>query len=202
MKRTKDGFDDLDAMRQDMDELGQALHAEPKGAAPRGPEGPGRKAKDGAPKAKPIRGRKRLAAGLLALSLAVPVRAGDARETRRQAAADSLRALRVVISVEIKPGNAVMALKNPRAADSLLRGLSSRESVLEALRDSSLARTIRDPDEFRSYWNRLEERNGIKAVKGRMAAQDVDRSRIPKAYLFDSSVVVYPGWIIVRRARL
>jgi hypothetical protein len=197
----RDGYDDLDEMRKDIDELGEAMHVKPDGKNGGQARKPARGADE--PKKKTGRGRKRIAAaGLLAaLALSLPVRAADAGAEKRHAPADSLRALRVIISSEVKSGNEVMALEKPKVADSLLRILPSRESVLERFHDSSLARSIRNPDEFRAYWNRLEERNGIKTVKGRMAAQDVDKSLIPRAYLFDSSVVVYPGWIIVRRVR-
>jgi hypothetical protein len=116
-----------------------------------------------------------------------------------KAKADSLRALRLLISSELRTGNEVLRLKEPGLSDSLLRRPEPREKLMQALRDSSRARSIRDPEEFKAYWDRLERENGIKAVKDQMAAQDVDKSRIPHAYLFDSSVVVYPGWIILRR---
>lgn len=128
-----------------------------------------------------------------------PAREGAAKRETKAAKADSLDALRVLLSSEVKTGNEVLILKNPTATDSLLRNPAPRESFLRGLQDSSLAREIRSPKEFSAYWNRIEQENGIPVLKNQMAAHDVDKSLIPKAYLFDSSVVVYPGWIIIRR---
>ncbi len=130
----------------------------------------------------------------LVLAIALSAHAGED-------AVDSLRALRVLISSEMKTGNEVFELKDARLSDSLLSHPSSRGSFLKGLRDSAVSRPVRGPEEFRSYWERIEKENGIGDLKGQMAAHDVDKGRIPKTYLFDSSVVVYPGWIIVRRMR-
>ena len=80
-----------------------------------------------------------------------------------------------------------------------MRHPAPRETFLRGLRDIALARPVRGPEEFRAYWDRLEKENGIPAMHSQMAAHDIDKGRIPKAYLFDSSVGVYPGWIILRR---
>lgn len=128
-----------------------------------------------------------------------PAQAAPTADAAAGAKADSLHALRVLLSSEVKTGNEVLILKNPAVTDSLLRNPPTRESFLQGLRDSALARPVRTPEEFRGYWNRIEKENGIPALRSQMAAHDVDKTLIPKAYLFDSSVVVYPGWIIVRR---
>lgn len=137
----------------------------------------------------------------LALALAISAHAGakaESAKTAKTAKADSLHTLRIMLSSEVKTGNEVLILKNPAVTDSLLRNPSPRETFLRGIEDSSLARPVRTPEEFSVYWNRIEKENGISALQSQMAAHDVDKSRIPKAYLFDSSVVVYPGWIIVR----
>jgi len=134
----------------------------------------------------------------LALALACLAHEALAADGAKSVKADSLHALRVLLSSEVKTGNDVLILKNPAVTDSLLRNPSPRETFLHGLQDSALARPIRTREEFSVYWNRIEQENGIAALQSQMAAHDVDKSLIPKAYLFDSSVVVYPGWIIVR----
>jgi hypothetical protein len=152
-------------------------------------------------------GHKDTAPGPAASASAAPASASPASEAPApsapapatapgEAKADSLHALRFLLSKEVKPGNEVLILKNPRLSDSLLR--HPQESFVAGLRGSGLARPIRSPEEFRAYWDRIEKENGIPALQSQMAAHDIDKGRIPKAYLFDSSVVVYPGWIIVR----
>ncbi len=135
----------------------------------------------------------------LAAAMAFSAHAGGTAAAAKSVKADSLHALRVLLSSEVKTGNDVLILKNPAVTDSLLRNPSPRESFLHGLEDSALARPIRSREEFSVYWNRIEKENGVPALQSQMAAHDVDKSLIPKAYLFDSSVVVYPGWIIVRR---
>lgn len=146
----------------------------------------------------------RTALGLSLLAMAFSAHAGAsgkaaAAQDAKTEKADSLNSLRVLLSSEVKTGNEVLIPKNPRLADSLLRNSPQREAFLRDLRDSSLFHPIRGPREFGVYWDRIEKENGIPALKSQMAAHDVDKGLIPKAYLFDSSVVVYPGWIIVRR---
>ena len=148
-------------------------------------------------KADPIRGSKTILVWTLALAFSSLEVA--AAEGAKAAKADSLHALRVLLSSEVKTGNEVLILKNPGVTDSLLHNPSPRESFLQGLHDSALARPVRSQEEFGAYWKRIEKENGIPALQSQMTAHDVDKSLIPKAYLFDSSVVVYPGWIIVRR---
>lgn len=117
-----------------------------------------------------------------------------------EAKADSLRALRVLLSGDAGKGDEILRLKDARRTDSLLSHATSREAFLKGLRDSAVSRSIRGPEEFRAYWDRIEKENGIGDLREQMAAtHDLEKGRIPKTFLFDSSVVVYPGWIIVRR---
>lgn len=146
--------------------------------------------------------RKALGLSLLAMTFSAHAGASGGTVTAKDAKtekADSLNTLRILLSSEVKTGNDVLIPKNPRLADSLLRNPAQKDVFLQDLRDSSLFHPIRGPREFRVYWDRIEKENGIPALKSQMAAHDVDKGLIPKAYFFDSSVVVYPGWIIVRR---
>jgi hypothetical protein len=151
---------------------------------------------------KQVRIRKVLGLSLLAMTFSAYAGAsGEAVATKdaEKEKSDSLNTLRILLSSEVRTGNEVLIPKNPRFADSLLRNSPQREAFLQDLRDSSLFHPIRGPREFRAYWDRVEKENGVRALKNQMAAHDVDKGLIPKAYFFDSSVVVYPGWIIVRR---
>jgi hypothetical protein len=132
---------------------------------------------------------------------ALAVAAATAQTKTDQARADSVQALRVILSSELQGGNQVLKLENQRLADSLVRGATSRRAFLERIGDSSVSRRFRHNSEFADYWGKLEAREGIVELKSQYAAHDVDKTRIPKAYLFDSTVVVYPGWIILRRMR-
>jgi hypothetical protein len=146
--------------------------------------------------------RNTLGLSLLALTLSAHAGASGeavAAKDAKTEKTDSLNTLRILLSSEVKTGNEVLIPKNPRLADSLLRNPAQREVFLQDLRDSALFHPIRSPREFRAYWDRIEKENGIPALKNQMAAHDVDKGLIPKTYFFDSSVVVYPGWIIVRR---
>jgi hypothetical protein len=117
--------------------------------------------------------------------------------------ADSLKAMRVIIKSEMKPDNRVLILENGGFTDSLARlgGHLRRDRFDALIGDTALAREVRTQEEFSRYWASLEERNDVKALKDQYARQDIDRSLIPKKYLFDSTVVLYPGWIIVRKKR-
>ena len=53
--------------------------------------------------------------------------------------------------------------------------------------------------EFREYWRRAEEENGIGELRGRLKSWDIDKTWVPHLYFFDSSLVIFPGWIVLRR---
>ena len=114
---------------------------------------------------------------------------------------DSLKAFQVLITTEISQKNRVMVLKNGQLSDSLLleANRASRTKFEKFLADSSIAREVKTQEEFVSYWKQLEAENGIKALKDQLSRADIDKSLIPKKYLFDSSVVIYPGVIILRK---
>lgn len=137
------------------------------------------------------------AAALCALSLSVFAQAGNASNH----GADSLETLKVIISAEMKPGNRVLRLQDGALSDSLMRqgGGLGRERFNDLMGDSTVARELKNREEFRRYWARVQENNGHGALKRQFEGQDIDRSRIPKMYLFDSSVVVLPGWVILRK---
>lgn len=205
-------YDDLDEMRKDLDDLGAALgirppkQAKPKGKAAARPADAAKRAPAPADEAESadrpgtvLKNRMRKALGLSLAALAAFAQAGHALDARPAPAKDSLRALRIVISSEYRAGDAVLEIRDPRRADSLLRNVPSRGPLLEAIRDTGLSRELRGRAEFERYWDKLEADHGYPALRGNLAAQDVDKTRVPKAYLFDSSVVVFPGWIVVRK---
>lgn len=109
----------------------------------------------------------------------------------------------MLLRSEMKPDSRVLLLKNGKLADSLMRhGAYGDLGAFETrMGDSSLAREIKTQEEFRSYWRKAEAEHGITALKKQYEREDIDKTLIPKLYLFDSSVVVYPGWIILRKRR-
>ena len=132
-----------------------------------------------------------------AMTVAAPL--GEGRGDSDQA--DSLRTLNLLLSSEFKGGNQVLHLENKELADSLIRSARQLDAFVSRIRDSSISRRIRSKAEFKDYWEKVEAEAGFPELRGQLAAQDVDKSRVPKRYLFDSSVVVYPGWIVLRRMR-
>jgi hypothetical protein len=208
MTRKKPRLDDLEEMRKDLDQLGVTMGLGPKGsdkpsipnptvkakarpasAPPRSDPGPG----------KVLRGRLRKALGLGALLLALGAHPGHGAGNRDAAPADSLGSLRIMITSEFRPGDALLEIRDTRRVDSLLRNVPDRGPLLQAIRDSATARELRSRAEFDAYWDRLTSSSGHRALRGRIAAQDIDKTFIPKTYLFDSSMVVFPGWIVVRK---
>jgi hypothetical protein len=114
---------------------------------------------------------------------------------------DSLEVLQNIIRGEMKPKNRVLILKNSALSDSLLRLGSPvrRDELNRIIGDSSLVHEIKTSADFQRYWSKVEKQNGITALKNRYESVDIDKSPVPHAYLFDSSVVVYPGVIILRK---
>lgn len=137
---------------------------------------------------------------LLALPLPSARAAGDGIPPAR---GDSLRTLRITITSELEGKGKVLILKDPTFSDSLLgfRLRGDRRRFDQLLGDSSLATVISTQEEFRAYWRKVEAEAGITDLRGRQAAQDLDRSRVPRIFLFDSSVVIYPGIVVLRRKR-
>lgn len=113
---------------------------------------------------------------------------------------DSLKAFQIVIGSEMKQNNRVMVLKNRHLSDSLMDQASHvQKNKFEGfLSDTNIAHEVKSQEEFVRYWKNLEAENGIKALKDQYSRADIDKSLTPKKYLFDSSVVVYPGVIILR----
>lgn len=114
---------------------------------------------------------------------------------------DSLEALKVIITDELEGRGKIIILRDRRLADSLIRILPplERESLDRIIADSSLAAEVKTREEFRTYWRKIEESHGFKELRGQHVARNIDRARIPKLFLYDSTVVIYPGWIILRR---
>ncbi|MEO6098625.1 MAG: hypothetical protein ABIW76_24310 [Fibrobacteria bacterium] len=134
-------------------------------------------------------------------SAALAAFAADPGSDAHRVKADSLKTLDVMITVELQSGNRVLRLKQPEGVDSLKRAGTGirRDRFDRMVGDTGVAREMRTLEEFRSYWSKLEERNGFKSMKGQYAAQDIDRTLVPKVYLFDSAVVVFPGWVVLRK---
>lgn len=107
----------------------------------------------------------------------------------------------VIISGELEGKSKVLILKDRKTADSLfrLKEPPPREEFERFVADTSVSVEARTRAEFHRHWKELERREGFREMRAQYAAADPDRSRIPRVYLFDSSVVVYPGWIILRR---
>lgn len=53
--------------------------------------------------------------------------------------------------------------------------------------------------EFRKYWAKVEKEDGFDKLREQMQAQDIDRSWVPRIYLFDSNLVIFPGWFVLRK---
>jgi hypothetical protein len=106
----------------------------------------------------------------------------------------------LIISIELEDESDVWIVKDPQVADSLLRlkAPPARESLERLLGDSSMTVKIDTREEFRRHWRELELREGFRELRAQHAARDVDKGRIPRLYLFDSSMVVYPGWVVMR----
>ena len=112
---------------------------------------------------------------------------------------DSLAALKVILRSEFEAKNKILIFRNRDFSDSLLHS-GYNESVLKnAISDSSILREIKSKGEFNRYWKRVEAENGITELRSQLHAEDVDKTLIPKVYLVDSSIVVYPGWVIIRK---
>lgn len=52
--------------------------------------------------------------------------------------------------------------------------------------------------EFRKYWVKVEEREGFDKYRSQIQINDIDKTWVPHFYLFDSNVVVFPGWLLIR----
>lgn len=119
---------------------------------------------------------------------------------RPSAAPDREKSPDLIITSELENRSRVLILKDRRIADSLLRLQAPplRGWFDQLIGDSAVAEEVGSREEFRKQWRDLEAREGFLDLRAQHAARDVDKTRIPRLYLFDSTVVVYPGWIILR----
>lgn len=131
---------------------------------------------------------------VLACGLAI----GTAKQKTPNKSADSLKTLNVILQSEFDKKGKVFICKSPGFADSLVRSICDESGFKRAISDSSILVEINSKREFNRYWKKVEAENGIADLRNQLKAHDVDKTLIPKAYAFDSSVVIYPGWIIVR----
>jgi hypothetical protein len=54
--------------------------------------------------------------------------------------------------------------------------------------------------EFRAYWAEYEKREGFDELRNQVRAHNnIDLTWVPRLYLFDSSLVIFPGWVVWRR---
>jgi hypothetical protein len=53
--------------------------------------------------------------------------------------------------------------------------------------------------EFKKYWAQVEKAEGFDKLREQINARDLDRSWIPHLYFFDSNLVVFPGWFVIRK---
>ncbi len=139
---------------------------------------------------------------VLTLALAVPSKDVKVPMTLVQKAkCDSLAMLKVFLQVELKQNERVIHLKNKGLADSLTQGMCKLSDVqIQSLsKDSALTVEIKTQEKFKTYWKQVEAENGVSDMKAQHASRDVDQSRIPKIYLADSSIVILPGWIVIRK---
>lgn len=123
---------------------------------------------------------------------------GMAKQGIKNKSADSLKTLSVILQSEFTAKNKVFICKNPSFADSLARALCDSLNFKSAVSDSMVLKEMTSKAEFDRYWKKVELENGITDLRGQLKAHDVDKTLIPKAYALDSSVVIYPGWIIIR----
>lgn len=120
-----------------------------------------------------------------------------------KAKGDSIESIKFQLQKEFKSKRQIFRLKQNYLADSILDKAHSLTlpQILTLVEDSSRAEEFRTQGEFSAYWSKVEFENGIAAMKSQYAARDPDRSRIPKIYLADSSVVILPGWIVLRKRK-
>lgn len=86
--------------------------------------------------------------------------------------------------------------------DSLLKPIQSLNDAVE-LPEKTVKSTISDSfsREFKKYWTQVEKADGFDKLKEQYRSRDIDRTWVPHFYLFDSTVVVFPGWFVIRKRR-
>ncbi|MDQ3003025.1 MAG: hypothetical protein M3Y08_17400 [Fibrobacterota bacterium] len=45
---------------------------------------------------------------------------------------------------------------------------------------------------FKKYWAKVEEQDGFDKLRNQMRSNDIIKSRLPRFYLFDSNLVIFP----------
>ena len=94
--------------------------------------------------------------------------------------------------------------------DSVLEPFYMHRNVDTLPFDSPREDTLRLPDktaspgdslgrEFKKYWTKVEKEDGFDKLRAQLHARDIDKSWFPHWYLFDSNLVVFPGWIVIRK---
>lgn len=133
----------------------------------------------------------------------VTIRPTGKPSTAVKAKGDSIESIKFDLQREFKSERQVFRVKKDNLADSIFGKAHTLTvpQILTLVQDSSRTEEFRTQDEFRDYWTKVEIANGISAMKSRYDARDPDRSRIPKIYLADSSVVLLPGWIVLRKRK-
>lgn len=80
-------------------------------------------------------------------------------------------------------------LPSPVSTDTV----EMEEKTVRSSSQDSLSR------EFRKYWAQVEKAEGFDKVREQINSRDLDRSWIPHLYFFDSNLVVFPGWFVIRK---
>ena len=55
--------------------------------------------------------------------------------------------------------------------------------------------------EFRGYWKQVEKDGGLDQLRGRQRSWDIDKTWVPHLYFFDSNLVVFPGFFVLRKKK-
>jgi hypothetical protein len=53
--------------------------------------------------------------------------------------------------------------------------------------------------EFKKYWAKVEKQEGFDKLRSQIQANDIDKTWVPHFYLFDSNLVIFPGWFVLRK---
>lgn len=144
-----------------------------------------------------------LSSAVLTLAMILPGGHAVAKEPSVKDESAKAQTPDVVISVELADKSRILILKDRVIADSLFR-LQTPPVLAEFeqfVKDTAIAVEVKTKAEFRRYWNTFEREEGFQEMRAQYAAADQDMTRIPRVYLFDSSVVVYPGWVVMRKKR-
>jgi hypothetical protein len=86
--------------------------------------------------------------------------------------------------------------------DSLLKPIPNLNDAIE-LPEKTVKSTSSDSfsREFKKYWAQVEKADGFDKLKEQYRSRDIDKTWVPHFYLFDSAVVVFPFWFVIRKRK-